>query len=221
MTGRSVEAELKYLVADRATVDRALAAPSFGPFAAGPATPAALVEDRYVDTADGALAHAGYAGRIRRTGEATLVTLKSTRTEPGPLQRRVELEAAGPAPGDPSGGLDPAAWPASAPRLAVLEIAAGMPLVELVTIRQRRSRRELRADGALVELSLDEVEVVVAGEVADRFTELEAELREGDERRLVDLGSALEAWGTLQPAGGSKLERAMASVARPDGGGPR
>ena len=66
----------------------------------------------------------------------------------------------------------------------MLELAGDAPLLELVTVRQLRRRRELRDGDTRVELTLDEVDVVVRGEVVDRFAELEVELLKGDEARL-------------------------------------
>jgi inorganic triphosphatase YgiF len=207
MTARPVEIELKYLVPDDATSAWLLAAPEFGPFSAGPASAAVRHEDRYLDTEDAALARAGYAGRLRRTPSGTIVTLKSTATAEGALHRREELEA------ETVASLDPRDWPASTPRSRILELCGDRALVELVTIRQVRTRRLLTGDDTEVELSLDEVDVVAAGEVVDRFTEVEAELRSGDEAALAGLAEVLEARG-LVAAGGSKLERARRAVDR-------
>ena len=207
MSTHDVEVELKYLVADPTAAEWLARAPGFGPFAAGPALPAVRHVDRYLDTADGALEGAGYAGRLRATPDGTIVTLKSTRTSAGALQRRSELEA------EAADTLDPADWPASTPRSVILELCGDRPLVELVAIRQVRTRRELAARDATVELSIDEVEVVAAGAVVDRFTEVEAELRDGNEERLVELGGVLETRG-LTAAGGSKLERARRAAGK-------
>ena len=56
-------------------------------------------EDRYVDTPDGALAAAGYAGRFRSSGDGTIITLKGLRRQDdgGAAHRREELEG----PADP------------------------------------------------------------------------------------------------------------------------
>lgn len=207
MTARPIEIELKYLVPDAATGAWLLAAPAFGPFAAAPASTAVWHEDRYLDTEDAALERAGYAGRLRRTPSGTVVTLKSTATVAGALQRREELEA------ETVASLDPRDWPASTPRSRILELCGDRALVELVTIRQVRTRRILTGGDAEVELSVDEVDVVATGEVVDRFTEVEAELRSGDAARLAELAEVLERHG-LVAADGSKLERARRAVDR-------
>ena len=98
MTGarrpRPIEVELKYRVLDAAAGERFLHADSIGPFV--PVTPvhSTELEDRYVDTADGDLARAGFAVRLRRSGRSTTVGVKSraSRTGPGNAIRREELE---------------------------------------------------------------------------------------------------------------------------------
>lgn len=209
MAAIGMEVELKFVVADEATVAWLLGAPRFGPFVAGPTLPAVRQVDSYLDTADAALERAGYAGRLRRTLSGTVLTLKSTATAAGPLQRREEVEAE--APDDALGSLDPRDWPPSRPRSLVLELCGEGSLLELVTLRQVRTRRELDAGDAVVELSVDEVDVLAGGEVVESFTEVEAELRSGDERRLAELRAVLEGRG-LVAADGSKLERASRAV---------
>ena len=108
-------------------------------------------------------------------------------------------------------------------RSLVLELAGDAPLLELVTVRQLRRRRELRDGDTRVELSLDAVDVVVRGEVVDRFAELEVELLKGDEARLTALDGVLRADPGLSPSTLSKLESALAAVSRKgasDGIGP-
>lgn len=209
--GRPVEMELKYLVRDAATAERLLTSSAFGEFSAGPPARPARYEDRYLDSADGALSRAGFAARLRQTPTETLVTVKSTATLPGALQRREELEA----PADPS--LDPRRWLESDARSLILGLCGDAPLVELVTIRQLRRRRELRADDTIAELSLDEVDVVAGDHVVDHFTELEVELHQGDEHRLLDLRTLLDGDAGLAPASGSKLERALLAARRAGG----
>jgi CHAD domain-containing protein len=84
--------------------------------------------------------------------------------------------------------------------------------VEVVTVRQLRRKRQLKSGQSRVELSLDEVDVVSRGRIVDRFVELEAELKKGDEEELEALGAALDAEPTLQRALTSKLEAALAAV---------
>jgi CHAD domain-containing protein len=100
-----------------------------------------------------------------------------------------------------------------------MEHAGDAPLVELVTVRQLRRRRQLRSSDARVELSLDEVDVVARGRVVERFTEFEAELVKGDEAALGALAGLLDAERGLRRSTSSKLEAAMAAVEDDDDGG--
>ena len=205
---RPIEVELKYRVVDITQAERYLVAEEIGSFIGGAAVRSSQIEDRYVDTADGALAQSGFAVRLRRSGRGTIVSVKSiARTEgPGGSLRREELEG----PADRTAG--PLEWPASDARSLVLELAGDAALIELVTIRQLRRKRVIRDGDTRVELSLDEVDVVVRSRVVDRFVELEAELLKGDEGRLTGLAEVFTADPALAPADGSKLEAAMASV---------
>ena len=205
---RPIEVELKYRVVDVTQAERYLAAEAIGSFVGGAAVRSSQIEDRYVDTADGALAKAGFAVRLRHSARGTVVSVKSTtRTEgPGGSVRREELEG----PADRATG--PLEWPASDARSLVLELAGDAALIELVTIRQLRRKRILRDGDTRVELSLDEVDVVARSRVVDRFVELEAELIKGDEGRLSSLAEVFTVDPALAPADGSKLEAALASV---------
>ncbi|HEY7701134.1 MAG TPA: CHAD domain-containing protein, partial [Candidatus Limnocylindrales bacterium] len=212
------EVELKYRVGDIAAAERVLAADKLGPFtgASGGAR-ATQLEDRYVDTADGALAHAGFAVRLRQRGGETIVSVKSLGHTDGPggSVEREELE--GPA----DRVAPPIDWPASDARALVMEHAGDAPLVERVTIRQLRRVRQLRSAATRVELSLDEVDVVARGRVVDRFVELEAELTKGDRSDLAALSEAIESERGLERARTSKLEAALAALdgsANGDGG---
>jgi CHAD domain-containing protein len=205
---RAVEVELKFRLRDRAAADRFVASDEIGRFKASSPVRTTQLEDRYLDTKDGSLARAGFAARLRGTGGGTVVSVKSTARRPsehGP-HRREELEG----PADRTSG--PHDWPPSDARSLILELCGDEPLVELVTIRQLRRRRELRDGATVAELSLDEVDVVARSRVIERFAELEVELVRGEEARLVALGQLLEADPDLREARVSKLETALAVV---------
>jgi CHAD domain-containing protein/adenylate cyclase class IV len=205
-----LEIELKYRMTDATTGDRLLAADDLAGLTASAPVATVVHEDRYVDTPDGALSAAGYAGRFRSSGGETIITLKGLRRQDdgGAAHRREELE--GPA------DLESAAtnWPESAARDAVISIVGEATLGELVRVRQVRRKRDYAANGTVVELSVDDVEVVMGDRVIERFAELEVELRQGDEAALEPLVDLLSEIEELVPAETSKLERAMEAVRR-------
>jgi len=212
--GRPIEIELKYRVVDLASAERYLVAEKIGPFNAGTAAPAMQFEDRYLDTADGAMARAGFAVRLRQRGSQTLVSVKALRATEGAggSIRREELE--GPA------GLTakPLDWPESEARSLVLELGGDAALVEVVTIRQLRRKRLISAGNSRVELSLDEVDVIAGSTVVDHFIELEAELVRGPEERLATLAEVFAGDAGLSPWSGSKLDTALAALGTGDAG---
>jgi CHAD domain-containing protein len=205
MATGGVELELKYRVTE-AGAARLAVARSVGPFRAAGRARLVRMEDRYLDTAGGALRRAGWAVRLRHGPTTTIVSAKSTRQATDALHRREELE--GPA----TASLDPRAWPPSAARSLVLEHAGDAPLLEIVTIRQLRRKRTLADESAEVELSLDDVAVVVAGGVVDHFAELEVELMRGPATALDALAAVLADDPDVEPERTSKLDRALAAV---------
>jgi CHAD domain-containing protein len=207
MAAEGVEVELKYRVANAAAAARLAGARTMGPFRAAGRARQVQIEDRYLDTADGALGRAGWAVRLRRGPATTVLTVKSTTAAAGALHRREELEG----PAGPS--LDPHDWPPSPARSLVLEHAGAAPLLEIVSIRQLRRTRTLADESAEVELSLDEVAVVSGGRVVDQFVELEVELRRGPATALDALAAVLADDPDLAPEPASKLERALAAAA--------
>jgi len=205
---QGVEVELKYRVRDAEAAARLGALRTLGGLRVAGRPRQVQVEDRYLDTADGALSRAGYAVRLRRGPRMTILSVKSSNEAASALHRREELEG----PADLS--LDPHAWPSSPARALVLEHAGDSPLIEVVTIRQLRRARAFASDGLEVELSVDDVEVVAGGRMIDRFLELEVELKAGEESGLAALAAILEADAALEPVTTSKLERALAALAR-------
>jgi CHAD domain-containing protein len=205
---RPVEVELKYRLREEAAGDRYLLADDLAGFQ--PITPvrSTQLEDRYLDTADGALARAGFAARLRQTAKGTTVSVKSIarRDGGGATHRREELEG----PADRTAG--PRDWPHSDARSLILEQCGDAPLVELVTIRQLRRKRKLQFEDTVVEVSLDEVDAVSRSRVVERFVELEVELVRGDETALARIESVAADDAALAPSTGSKLESALAAI---------
>jgi CHAD domain-containing protein len=203
---RKIEVETKYQVKALGGADRYLVAPELGPFTPEGPVRSVRVEDRYIDSTDWALARAGFAARLRKTSHGTRINLKALSSSGARLQRRQEIE--GPA----DGRLVPGDWPSSIARSSVLELCGEAALVDLLTIRQLRRVRKLRAGNTRAELSVDEVEVVGDGRVLDSFEELEVELKGGDEAPLAALADLLDRNDDLRPISRSKLERAMETV---------
>jgi CHAD domain-containing protein len=203
---RKIEVEMKYEVARPGSADRYLVAPELGPFTPDGQVRSMRVEDRYVDSADWALARAGFAARLRKTSRGTEISIKATNVSPGRLHRREEIEG----PADEA--LVPGGWPASQARNVVVEFCGDEPLIEMLTIRQLRRVRLLAAGGTRAELSLDEVEVIGQGRVLDTFEELEVELKRGDEKSLQGLVELFDTDPALTAVSRSKLDRAMMSI---------
>lgn len=211
--GEPVEVELKFRVVDAPALERLLDTEWLGDHATGSWRTLRLA-DRYLDTADAALARAGWAARVRSDGTSLVLTLK-TRSygegRGGALFRRIELE--GPAGEE----RDPAAWPPSDARTRLLELVGSAPLLDRFVIRQVRRERELRGGDGWAILSLDDVRVDAAGTDLGGGTFLELEARGGSERLLEDVASLLEASGTVTPEGRSKeaLAEQLIAAARP------
>jgi len=208
-SGKPVEIELKYRVIDAAAGDRYLGADEIAGFRATSPVRSTQVEDRYIDTAGGAMARAGFAARLRQTAKTTTVAVKSSvrRVGTGNVHRREELEG----PADRT--AHPRDWPPSDARSLILEQCGDAPLVEVVTIRQLRRKRILERDGTSVELSLDEVDAVSRSRAVGRFVELEVELIAGEEAGLAAIDAELAADPGLAPADTSKLQSALRAVA--------
>jgi CHAD domain-containing protein/adenylate cyclase class IV len=206
--GRPIEVELKYRVVDEAAADRYLVDEEIAGFRASAPVRSTQVEDRYIDTAGGALARAGFAARLRQTAKTTTVAVKSSarRVGDGNVHRREELEG----PADRTN--HPRDWPPSDARSLILEQCGDAPLVEVVTIRQLRRKRILERNGTSVELSLDEVDAVSRSRVVGRFVELEVELVRGDEAGLLEIDEALAKDKGLEPATTSKFQSALRAV---------
>ncbi len=205
---RPLEIELKYRLRHEAAGDRYLDATDVAGFAPISPVRSTQLEDRYLDTSDGAMARAGFAARLRQTAAGTLVSVKSLVRRPGEggAHRREELEG----PADRTSA--PRDWPSSDARSLILEQCGDAPLVELVTIRQLRRKRKLESEGTIVELSLDEVDAVARTRVVERFVELEVELVAGDEAGLRRIETVLAADEELEPSAGSKLEAALTAI---------
>src|SRR5690349_18949869 len=194
-----MEIEAKFEVPDDPTFARLLGLEALGDYALVPAGEERTT-DRYLDTAGRDLLQSGHACRRRDRGEGRpeLVTVKGLGDVRGAVHRRPELEVEVPADAPPE------RWPAGEPRDLVLRIAHDQPLVELLTLRQRRTTRDVvRSDHRVAVLSLDRIEFVDGATTR----ELEIELvPEGDGADLDALERLLAPYG-LRPETRSKFER--------------
>ena len=212
MTGRQIEAELKFRAEDDRPLRTLAAAASLGPARLGPARVVDEV-DRYLDTADGRLAAARWACRLRSREGRTFVSLKGpAEHEPGDaLHRRPEVE--GPA----AAGLAPNEWPPSPGRELLLALTAGEPLVERFTLEQERTEREVLLHGVRVGLlSLDRVRVIHRQADLGRMLVVELEIDPAALAAGLDhasLALPLREAGGLAPDPLSKFERALAMLA--------
>jgi CHAD domain-containing protein len=178
------------------------------------------VEDRYIDTAYGALEGAGFAARLRREdGGPAILTVKTTsRDRPAmgietgksgsrALSQRVEVEG----PADER--LDPDFWPPSTAQELVNEIRDGARLRTLFTINQRRQRRRLHLERGEALVTLDWVGVMRGGRAVGSFSVLEVEAEGDDPGDLARLAELVEATGHVTPEPRSKEEMARELVA--------
>ena len=178
------------------------------------------VEDRYVDTAYGALDQAGFGARLRREddGPVTITVKSASHDRPGDdddeegdpqaLSQRVEVE--GPA----DARLDPDMWPPSAARELINEVRDGARLRTLFTINQRREKRTLALDDGPVQVTLDWVAVFRGARPLSSFSVLEVEATNGSGANLSRLAKLIEATGFVVPEPRSKEEIARHYVAQ-------
>ena len=216
------EVELKYLVRDLEAL-RAWLARDWGGALDGVEfgnERTVEVEDRYIDTAYGALERAGFGARLRREDNGPFtVTVKSAshdrpgdedddERDPEALSQRVEVE--GPA----TERLDPDSWPSSAARELINEIRDDARLRTLFTILQRREKKTLALDDGAVQIALDRVSVFRGGRPLASFSVFEAEAGQGSGANLKRLAELVEATGFVVPEPRSKEEIARQYVAQ-------
>lgn len=203
-----VEVEARFR-ADRAErLDELADAPTLGEATLG-AAETFNETDRYLDTADGRLAAARWACRLRTRGDAHLVSLKGPPEASGSgwLHRRPEVE--GPA----TDTADPAAWPDSEARRFLESLAQGQPLRVRVRLDQRRTQRPVMLDGGrLGTLTLDRVTVASQQGAVGELLIVELELAAPEPAAIVSLerlAAALQDVEGLTPEPRTKLERAL------------
>lgn len=139
----------------------------------------------YVDTADGRLAQAQMALRLRKEGRHWVQTLKGRGD--GLMQRLEHEVRLPPVRGTPV--IDPArhAGTPAGERLAVL-LADGAALEVIYRTDIRRTHRRLRHEGSVVEVALDEG-TIFAADASAAVREVEFELVAGAPAALIALAS--------------------------------
>lgn len=156
----------------------------------------------YLDTADGALAAAGLALRLRRSGGRWVQSLKGGARAVGGMHRREEWE-----------------FPRPGPEVD-LALFAGTPLAEIpgaATLHEslvpaftvdlvRETWRVEPAPGSTLEVVLDRGEVA-CGERRESLCEVEIEILQGDGDAAFALAAALLEAVPLRPSPVSKAER--------------
>jgi inorganic triphosphatase YgiF len=206
-----IEVELKFRAETETALETLAARDRLGDARLGPAA-TVDEEDRYLDTADGRLAAARWACRLRRHGTTVIASLKGPPeadvTADG-LHRRPEVE--GPA----LATLDPSRWPSSPARDLVLRLSGRAPLHEILRLRQRRTERAVEADDVrLGTLSLDRVDVEHEDRLLMRLFVVELELAPNRPvARAASLASALASVDGMAPDPRTKLEHALAALA--------
>ena len=190
----SNETELKLLLAEE-DHSRILAAPCL----AGYAKSEQHLTNIYFDTPDHALNEARVAVRIREKNGRYIQTLKTQGESINGLSRRGEWE-----------------WPLAEPMLNVdklqkvwseslhgIDVAALRPVFRTDFTRQII---DVIWEGAEIELALDLGQVISEDKVAP-ISELELELKKGDESALLSLADELRKLADLTPGDFSKAER--------------
>jgi triphosphatase len=210
--GPAMEIELKLAVPPAAceAVRRRLEA-----YGAGPAVKHSSV---YFDTVDLRLGSQRCALRVRRIGEGAqarwVQTFKSG-DEPGALSRRREWESVVSGPRPQIKAL------ADSPLPQLLGVRSTR-LVPVFRTRFERTVRQVRFQGALIEVALDEGSLL-AGRRKEPIGELELELKEGSVSAVFDLALDLIGRGrqalALRPAIESKAVRGY-RLAQRSGAGP-
>lgn len=198
------EIELKYTIPDDAAAQRLLAQTEWGPFRRGPIQQQHLY-DRYCDSADHALAAAGYALRVRQAAGMAAVQVKSRSPAGGGHQhQRQEWRVITPTP------LQPLLWPISPARNLILAILPDPALLPLFAVAQVRHRAGLWLhDQEIAEWTVDRVSWLVAGRSLTAW-EMEIELAPGQSPALLDaVDRYLLAQGQVQPQTDSKFVRGL------------
>jgi inorganic triphosphatase YgiF len=217
------EVEARFRAETTEPLDDLATRPRLGPASLG--APRTVDEtDRYLDTDDGRLEAQLWACRLRSRPGSVRISLKGPARGVSPdwLHRRPEVE--GPA----SDALQTGTWPPSAARDLLDALRDGMPLRELLRLRQRRTERRVAIDDGreIGTLSLDRVRMACGEVDLGWLFVVELELDHApdgggsadenwpeDEAGLASLASELARVPGLVPEPRTKLEHALARLA--------
>ncbi|MEO1457273.1 MAG: CYTH and CHAD domain-containing protein [Pseudomonadota bacterium] len=173
----------------------------------------------YLDTAEGGLAAAGIALRLRREGRGWTQTVKAGRSMRAGLSETTEVNVA-----VPGGRVDLAAIPDPALRAAVEKAAGGLPLAPVYETDMRRTLWEVTEPQpgmgqgeaqpicacdqtvARIEVALDRGDIH-AGPASEGLIEVELELLAGPPATLFALARRLFPEGGLRFSAMNKAER--------------
>src|SRR5215468_61002 len=172
------------------------------------------LHSRYLDTREFALARAGVALRLRRTGRAWEATAKWSGRVAGALHERPELTVA--LREEPS---LPFVLPGGPLRAHLTAIVLGRRLIPILITEVRRELRDvlpLHTPGAksLAEMALDTVtpHAPDGAPAGQNYYEVEVELRAGQPHDLAALSDALQHGFGLVPSAASKFERGLQAL---------
>jgi triphosphatase len=203
------ELEAKFLVAagkkPKGVFRRVLQELSWAGYLARPKGPT-LVIDTYFDSPESQLQSAGWTYRVRQNENGQTLTLKQIAAGHRGVFNREEIE-------QPL--IDPLIRAEFPPPGAVADMLTQLlpedlwlnPLFELQNHRTRYHLTHPEHPGALIELTLDQVDVDARDSLA--YTELEFELRQGPDDALNDLLVVLEQQPNLIRARVGKFQRGL------------
>lgn len=204
------EIEAKFLLQAPEQLDQVLVTCRALGFAVTPGA-TDLIVDRYFDTPNWDIFHAGWAYRCRERGRSQTLSLKAVGEgeRQGAVFVRAELEQHLPASRRPNGVLPEGPV---AERLG--NMINGDRRQELFRIRNRRTTYDVVAadkSATTIELAFDRTQILATEDDASgmAFLELELELKTGSSRSLVELAQALEKRLGLLSAQLSKFERGL------------
>jgi inorganic triphosphatase YgiF len=208
----SREIEAKLAIADRAAFERVRALREVAGYEIAEGEEV-QVHDRYWDTPERALMHAGWALRYRESGVRVILTLKSLKASPGPVHEREEREA------ELKRLSQPQEWPESELKRIVMSAIGDAELVSLFVVDQRRFIRSMtRGERIAAHMSLDRITVLAGGRKRE-YRELEIELQPCGTREDLSLVlAALQKEVALVPSPRSKFEEGLLLL---EGGGGR